>query len=305
MRAPATAACAALALAAACSESRAPSVAGETYWDAGKRLTSCSEDEACAVGVCRCGVCTRACGGDAPCTGDFAGAACVSMDNGINALWYLCGRYADPGEAAICLPRCDSDAACGKHHVCEDGVCAPGERVSALPDGCVPGWDSGCGLAGLRAKDRLLDRIGASREAWHALQADRGDDYWYTEENCTHSGGRNGTAVQVEDGRARIVGRYRVDECRGFVNRYEDWTEYTMDIVYDHCSGVVYRHDARVEVEFDEQGVIASCIAPEEPGCRDNCGDGFLIGRWGFGSAPEALLGDHVEPAQVVDAGAP
>ncbi|HMI94111.1 MAG TPA: hypothetical protein VK509_22210 [Polyangiales bacterium] len=196
---------------AACSKSRSPSVGGETNW-----LLRCSEDKPCELGSCRCGVCTQACDDDESCDRDFEGT-CTDTDDGAGAL--LCQSSARPPAAAVCLPRCSSDDACGRGYQCEQAVCVPAVRASGgppgvggrdgsvaiidtpLPDDGGPSENGGSGAGGLGGAAGLsgtgstdpeprLYALAQSRATWTALVAENANTYWYTEENCGPNGSR-------------------------------------------------------------------------------------------------------------------
>lgn len=93
----------------------------QTHW-----LATCSQDADCGAGlVCRCGLCTKTCTGDA-CSDLPRPATCVSPSSAAHAA--LC---ATPPNDAICLARCGSG--CLSDERCIDGACVP--LRAALPDG--------------------------------------------------------------------------------------------------------------------------------------------------------------------------
>lgn len=306
-----------LLLLASCAKTERPSVGGETNW-----LVRCSADEPCATGSCLCGVCTRTCGDDAACGGDFAGV-CVDAAHG--AVANACaGLLPDqrPEVAAVCLPRCADDAACGKGFSCREGACVPepittgssgsggsggsggaistgggggsGGSGSVEPDATVPDACVSDACVPTRVRP-LIDQVVISRAVWDSLAVDGGDTYWYEEENCggpIAGGGGTVQAIQVESGVARALGERSIPqaECTGGIGRYGDLEALTVPMLYDLCRSVILAADeanAAAIVRTDERGVIQECSwpwQPEHPGCFDSCGEGFVLQRWSFGT---------------------
>jgi hypothetical protein len=291
----------------ACSKSRPPSVGGETNW-----LVRCSDDNACELGSCLCGLCTRECEKHTECTGDFEGA-CAGRDEAGAAL--ACGSNASP--AAVCLPRCSSDDACGERYLCDLGVCIPalpggggppdagsggldgrviGVIGTPFPDGgpseggsCNPFFPDAtvCDLPTVMNIAPLLDELAQSEAAWNALSAEGGDTYWYEEENCAINvvgGGGEATIVQVEDGVARVLDTRAISSCVTTVNRYGALLKTnTMPELYELCRNLLRFGDSEVTLRTGDDGVIASCFSTDAPDCFDACGSGFALTGWGFG----------------------
>lgn len=149
-------------------------------------------------------------------------------------------------------------------------------------DRWVSGNDGPCGAA-TDARERLFD----SRDKWNELSASLGKEYWYEEENCLAGvvgGGGSVTRVQVEGDSAQISSMFAIqgDACMGKVNRYDSFTAKTFPQLYEECAALLDRDGDQVKITTDAQGVIHEC-SDSEPGCQDNCGEGFLVRTWHAG----------------------
>lgn len=129
--------------------------------------------------------------------------------------------------------------------------------------------------------------VAGSLRTWQELARQNPGAYWYEEENCLING-RDGSSsiVQVDAQGARVVGRrsFPRSECIAHVNRFGR-LEATFPELYEMC-GALLQHRSNVTFSWDTRGVINACWVGDAPNCRDNCGEGFALRGWGFGSAP-------------------
>jgi hypothetical protein len=117
-------ACLLWALCSSCSGKPGPQVGGETHW-----LAACTQNDECGGTnlSCVCGTCTRACSGDAACTGS-RDAACFDPNSPL--LLQRCEDRSSDSSHGLCLPRCTKDVDCGNGRACVQRTCVP----TALPD---------------------------------------------------------------------------------------------------------------------------------------------------------------------------
>ena len=131
-----------------------------------------------------------------------------------------------------------------------------------------------------------------SKERWMELVASEGDSYWYEEENCAPNMITGiVTHVQVDNGSVLRSERSEIpnSECKGNVNRFDDFVARTMPELYELCGQFLADSPPEVTLGFDERNVLTGCVVASPPDCDDNCGEGFLLRDWGFGmyeSAP-------------------
>jgi hypothetical protein len=135
-------ACLLFALCSSCSRKLGPQVGGETHW-----LAACAHDDECGGTdlSCVCGTCTRACSGDAACTGGRE-AACFDPNSPL--LLQRCQDRTSDSSRGLCLPRCAKEADCGNGRACVQRTCVPTAVTDA---GAVDATASAD--AGLRVSD--------------------------------------------------------------------------------------------------------------------------------------------------------
>lgn len=113
---------------------------GETHW-----LGDCDRDADCDLyQQCLCGVCSRACSGDADCGGPRAAQCFLTASSGLAR---RCSGL--PPSGGICLAVCSSDSDCPKNEPCRRGACIAGSSSSGIPDsGDSNGGTADSGLPG-------------------------------------------------------------------------------------------------------------------------------------------------------------
>jgi hypothetical protein len=176
--------------------------------------------------------------------------------------------------------------ACGD----DEGVVETGD---AGLDASLDGGRDAASDAGLDA-GAAPGLVASSLATWSALAAANPGPYWYEDENCRVNSPQGGTNfVQVEQGPARLVGAtsFPRSECRASVNRYGTLVgDATMPGLHAACEALLKRR-SDTRLRFDAQGVVSECWVGDAPNCRDNCGEGFYLRRWGFGRAPVSDAG--------------
>jgi hypothetical protein len=132
--------------------------------------------------------------------------------------------------------------------------------------------------------------VASSLKTWRALSADEGQNYWYEEENCARNsvtGALNKVRVDASGAHIRSKESIERADCQALVNRYEDFKPQTFEQLYASCKTLVAR-ECDASIEIDAQGILRSCTwEGDNDSCRDSCGEGFYLRRWGFGDAPE------------------
>jgi hypothetical protein len=118
-----------------------------------------------------------------------------------------------------------------------------------------------------------------------------GSTYWYEEENClVNSLNGDVTLVQVMSGSARVVSRRSIprSECQSQVNRYDTFVPKSFEQLYLDCRALL-EGSCAASARTDERDVLQSCTAPGDSDCLDNCGEGFSLRRWDFGTVAQGI----------------
>lgn len=129
-----------------------------------------------------------------------------------------------------------------------------------------------------------LAKLDQSKLAWQSLEGEHGSTYWYEETACG-AGVRDVTLVQVTAGTASLISRSSANAqtCEpGAPFRYASFDPTTLPDLIDQCRQHLARRD-ETSVDYDDDGVVASCRVAGEDGCSDACELGFNISRRNFG----------------------
>jgi hypothetical protein len=70
------------------------------------------------------------------------------------------------------------------------------------------------------------------------------------------------------------------------VNRYETFVPKSFELLYQDCRALL-EGSCTASSRSDARDVLQSCTAPGDSDCLDNCGRGFAMRRWDFGTAPQ------------------
>lgn len=197
------------------------------------------------------------------------------------ALWVL-GACADDGAGSVDAGL-DAQVTDGG-----DAQAIDGRIADAQPDGdgAAPRDASLDATMGAPAR---LSEVTASLERWDALAAAHPGLYWYEDENCRINAITGGsTLFEVDGGPAHVVATrsFPRSACAAGVNRYETMVgSGTMQDLHAACTSLLARR-ADTRFSLDDEGILRACWVPDEPNCKDNCGQGFYLLRRGFGPAP-------------------
>jgi hypothetical protein len=145
-----------------------------------------------------------------------------------------------------------------------------------------------CGSDG--ASSPLLAEVDEAERIWQALEEEHGSTYWYSETSCGQ-GFREITRVQVTDGGGALVSREYEggeDQTAGCTEdepyRYESWGADTLPEMFEECRALI-RYGYDTTITFDDDGVLKSCRALDDPSCNDACDHGWHIAERAFGLA--------------------
>lgn len=216
--------------------------------------------------------------------------------------------------ALLCLGACDSqlelssrpDAAslsdAGSVGMTLDGTVRPPIDAATPRDpidatAAPQGADAGSRDGAAEALAQRLDQLAQSRRAWEALASASAGPYWYEEENCALNSVRGRSSVVQIDADGGYVAELRTfarTECQALVNRYGDLRSGSsgqaapplLELYAQCATQLSSRPDSTLT--FDARGVVKDCWVGDAPRCKDNCGSGFSLRQWGFGTAQRA-----------------